>query len=364
MALAGTAARDDAEARGIVWEVRLGLVLGLPALAWGGLVAGLLIGGALVFRGSILASGVELAEGGPPVGLGFATRVALVASLTIGYTLCVWRWLVRSQLRDLELAAGRRRDPAAHLDEQRLHEMPLSFVRRSRWGGLAGVLIFVCFIEGPNALAGLRPLAAWTSLHALTYMLFLGVLFFWIAGRAAYFSVAGSRQTDPLESLEIDLLDPRPLYAVGRMALRGALTWVVGLSISTLAFANPELRFRESLMVFGPLLALTLAIATAALLLPVRGLHRRIVAVKREELDRVEAAIRGDRSRLVGARIAARADSLSLADLIAYRDLVSRTHEWPFETAALRRFGFYLLIPLLSWVGGALVERFVGLALD
>jgi hypothetical protein len=364
MALAETAAPDGVEPRAIVWEVRLGLALGLSALLWGALVAGLLVAGALVFRGAVLASGVELAGGKLSVGLGFATRVALVASLTTGYTLAVWRWLVRSQARDFQVATGPGGGPHPATDEALLHEMPVSVVRRSRWAGLAGILLFVCFIEGPNALVGAPPLAAWTSLHAMTYMLFLGVLFFWVGGRAAYFSIAGSPRRDPFASLEIDLLDPRPLHPIGRLALRGALTWVIGLSLATLAFVNPELRFRESLYVSVPLMAVILSIATGALLLPARGLHRRIVAVKREELDRVEAAIRGDRSRLEETRIGEGADSLSLADLIAYRDLVSRAQEWPFETAVLRRFGFYLLIPILSWVGGALVERLVGLALD
>lgn len=33
--------------------------------------------------------------------------------------------------------------------------------------------------------------------------------------------------------------------------------------------------------------------------------------------------------------------------------------EWPFDAGVLRRFGLYVLIPVASWVLGALVEPFV-----
>ena len=33
--------------------------------------------------------------------------------------------------------------------------------------------------------------------------------------------------------------------------------------------------------------------------------------------------------------------------------------EWPFDASTLARFGLYLLIPLGSWAGGALVERLI-----
>ena len=38
--------------------------------------------------------------------------------------------------------------------------------------------------------------------------------------------------------------------------------------------------------------------------------------------------------------------------------------KWPFAAATLRRFGIVLLLPLISWLGGALVERVVDAVLD
>lgn len=203
-------------------------------------------------------------------------------------------------------------------------------------------------------------------LHALSYMLGLGVLFFWIAGRAAYFSITSlPREREYLGTgPAVDLLDQRPMRVVGRMALRSSLSWIVGMSIGSLVFVNPELQLRQSILVLFPLLVAMIAIASAALLLPTRGVHRRIVRLKRSELERVDAAIRGERGALRKSKLAEQADSVSLADLIAYRGLIQAVPEWPFDASVVGRLGFYLLIPLGSWIGAALVERLVNLLLD
>ena len=109
--------------------------------------------------------------------------------------------------------------------------------------------------------------------------------------------------------------------------------------------------------------ALARAVASASLGLPVRGVHRCLREQKKAELDRVRAAIRGDRSSLVDSRIAGQADAISLADLIAYEARIESVREWPFDTSTPSRFGLFLLIPLVSWIGGALVERVVNAAL-
>ena len=56
-----------------------------------------------------------------------------------------------------------------------------------------------------------------------------------------------------------------------------------------------------------------LAAATAALLLPVRGLRNRIRKTKGAELERVYAAIRGDLEPLSGSPIARRAETVASA---------------------------------------------------
>jgi hypothetical protein len=223
------------------------------------------------------------------------------------------------------------------------------------------VLLFLLLVEVPSLLSGAPPLDAWRNLHTFTYMLALGVVFFWLSGRLAYFTLGGGSPGDALH--EIDLLDLRPVRALGRIGLRSALAWIVGLSIGSLVFVFQELSIRASLIVLIPLLLVTLGITLASLLVPLRGVHQRLRAAKERELLGVEAAVRGEPGALARTRLAGRAD-LGLADLLAYKQLVEDVPTWPFDSAGLRRLLLYLLIPVGSWIGGALVERMLGVFLD
>ncbi len=62
---------------------------------------------------------------------------------------------------------------------------------------------------------------------------------------------------------------------------------------------------------------------------------------------------RGDRERMTTDTAAAG----RLPALLAYETRIERVSEWPFDSPTLARFGLLLLLPLLSWLGGALVER-------
>ena len=53
-----------------------------------------------------------------------------------------------------------------------------------------------------------------------------------------------------------------------------------------------------------------------------------------------------------------------LPGLLAYVNQIESVREWPFDAPTLTRFFLYVAIPLGSWVGGALVERLLGAALD
>ena len=53
-----------------------------------------------------------------------------------------------------------------------------------------------------------------------------------------------------------------------------------------------------------------------------------------------------------------------LPALLAWEARVESIREWPFDTPTLVRFALFLLIPLGSWLGGAVVERVVDLVLD
>ncbi len=83
--------------------------------------------------------------------------------------------------------------------------------------------------------------------------------------------------------------------------------------------------------------------------------------VKREELARLKPLLRQAREDTLTSDVSTQG---RLTDLLTYQDRVESTPEWPFDSSTLLRFGIYLLIPVGSMVGGALVERIVDMVLD
>jgi hypothetical protein len=158
----------------------------------------------------------------------------------------------------------------------------------------------------------------------------------------------------------IDLLDLEPLGDFARLGLSNALrvVWIAAL------FSPFALDLENYAFLLATIAIITTGSATTVLVLPVRGIHRRIRQAKQDELARVNRAIRGDAAALAASAIADRGEPASLADLIAYRGLVESAREWPFDASTIKRFGLYLLIPLGSWSGGALVERMIDTLLD
>ncbi len=110
-----------------------------------------------------------------------------------------------------------------------------------------------------------------------------------------------------------------------------------------------------------PVYVATLAVATLALLIPVRGVRDRIRRAKRAGLAELEDELRRSRDAAVKGDLRVQGH---LADLLAYRAFVEGLREWPFDTSTLVRFALYTLIPVGSWLSGAFVERLLDRVLD
>jgi hypothetical protein len=155
----------------------------------------------------------------------------------------------------------------------------------------------------------------------------------------------------------VDLLDRSSLAPFSHMGLRNAFTWAVGSSIASLIFLDVE-----RIWPVAGVIAVTLFMATRALLDPVRQIQRRLRAAKRVELDRVREQIRSARASVLepgDVEGAAR-----LPGLLAWEARVEQVAEWPFDAPTLARFGALIVLAVGSWLGGALVERLLGVALD
>jgi len=59
-----------------------------------------------------------------------------------------------------------------------------------------------------------------------------------------------------------------------------------------------------------------------------------------------------------------REETSRLPALLAWETRVERMSAWPFDATSLFRFALLLLVPLGSWLGGALVERAVNALID
>jgi hypothetical protein len=195
----------------------------------------------------------------------------------------------------------------------------------------------------------------------------LGVTWTWVVGSFATFTggiltyrvfVDARKFAQLARSLPgVDLLDRQALLPFARQGLRSAIPGVI--FVTFLALNLGDSGFVLALALIGPAV---LAQNAVTLLIPMRGVHERLRAAKRDELARVRAAIRGEPGALRGSPLGNR-ERLSLADLLAWRAFVDAAPEWPIDLPTLGRFAAYVGVPLLGWVGAALVQHVLESAL-
>ena len=156
----------------------------------------------------------------------------------------------------------------------------------------------------------------------------------------------------------IDLLDISKLDGFGRIALRGALPWLLTGTIVLLLLLG-----QRSTELFLPLIAGLVASATIVFAWPMWRVHRLIDSAKKVELARLRREIVETRAafEMQGAESDRAASRLSA--LLALEGRVEKAREWPLDMPTVFRFALYLALPLGSWLGGAVVERILGLVM-
>ncbi len=191
----------------------------------------------------------------------------------------------------------------------------------------------------------------WTSLRTS--------FLFWAVTRFVYVDLTLAARFSGLGRFveRVDLLELGPFAVFGRHGLRSVLL-LMGLSaLFALMTLAPWGRSTS-----GAAIVATLAVGCLAFFAPVRGAHRR----RQEERDAALAKVRAAIHVRVAEPDAARPPepTRSLADLLAWEARLERVATWPFDAGTLVRFALYVAIGGGSWLGGALVERALGLALD
>ncbi len=199
--------------------------------------------------------------------------------------------------------------------------------------------------------------SAWSA--ATTWSLIGNAALFALMARVAWFQRTEERFLDRevTARLRVPLLDREGLAPYARRGLRASFFWLLGSTIASVLIFNWGFSVVTLIVVLC-----TLGIGTFSLIDPSRRLRRRVQQAKREELARVRAAIEAARAAALDASDAAAA--ARLPGLLAWEARIGAVREWPFDVSTWLRFGALALVAVGSWLGGALVERILGLALD
>ena len=216
--------------------------------------------------------------------------------------------------------------------------------------GAASYLVIGVAVTNATTPEPVNPWAWKTWNYDVVWHRVTTVFFVWWMACFCYVTVVESIRLSrsSAEIATVDILDMRPYQPLIRHGLTNALL-VIGM-VSVLSLLAVESRYYLALVGFW--IAFTV-LAWIGMMLPLRGIRKKIKAARNQELDWC-------RRQLVIARDALKSgdrQKQSIAEIMAYRTVVENTGNWPFDSLTLVRFTLYLLIPLGSWLGGAVVER-------
>lgn len=344
---------------GVLRSELAGRLAALESRSWGSLLLGIALAAALI--GAMLlwwaAFGLwsSLFDAREPLGISFDGRNHVAICILIAFIVPGLRWARRGEQRDLE-----RVRPLTTLEPTELSHAHSSLTFRvfALLGGLVlGTLILLLTRGDPAAslwLYAQDPHLVWSV--AANLVLFAAMI------HAARRTILGLRLLERVSSAirTLDLLDSTQLAPFGRIGLRPAFLWLGGSTIAS-ALGIGMRRVWPLVAV----ISVTLLCATLSFTRPAQIIRRRIREAKRLELERVrgriesarEGALSGDPERAPG-------HAALLPGLLAYEARIEAVNEWPFDTPTLMRFAALAIIATGSWVGGALVERFLGAVLD
>lgn len=287
---------------------------------------------------------------------------AIVCSLIGGYTVGVASFVYLNDLKDMLKLAETWSFPVERLG---IATKEVADGER-HWIRLVGLVCALCglamillTVPAAGEVLGLGPAYGhpWFAKAAALWFVVTVPPMFYLFGKGAYFTFREEQLTSGFmrEAMKIDLLHIEELAPLTRMALRRSFVWIVGGTIMSLFFLSGGI----DITLLLPLFIALDGIAVAVLLPPLIRIHRRIREAKHQELAELRAMIRAQRAAIAGDGEAAETASRRLPGLVALEQRIDQVREWPMDLGSFSRFGLYLGIPLVSWFGGAFVERFV-----
>ena len=225
--------------------------------------------------------------------------------------------------------------------------------------GLAIAATMTGFISDPAGaqITGLPPVAI--ALFAAGESFVLSLLFLLM-----YHTLRQLRAVARTHALapHINLFRPAPLYAFSQLTVRTAIAFVA-IVTATVVINAANLQ-SSPLVIVAPFLAGGITVATAAFVVPLLGMHRRISAEKKDLQwqagQRLEATI-VEVHRAADARDLSQADAMNklLGSLIAEREMLAKLPTWPWQPGTLGVFVTAILLPIALFLVTRLLERLV-----
>jgi hypothetical protein len=151
------------------------------------------------------------------------------------------------------------------------------------------------------------------------------------------------------QATRIDLFHPRPLYGFAGLTARTGIAVLLVIVVPSLL--TPAIFTTDSVWIWASYMGLGVAAALAVFVLPLRGVHSRLV-VEKQRLqfaaeDRLKAIL-AELARDVDAVDLSRADAVNktLGSLIQQREVLARLPTWPWSPGTLRGFVSIILLPI------------------
>ena len=260
-------------------------------------------------------------------------------------------------LRGMTRAADELR-PQLRLEEsdvrtrvETLGSQPVVAFRRAGWIGVFVSLMVPLLVDLPR---GEFSYALDQPVETVWHRVATPIVGWWF-GRLGYVILLESRRLSDLASglRGVDVFDLQPLLPFARQGLIHSLSLIGFVSIfAVMSFF--EVGFG---LAAGLITLICLPVAILSMWLPVRGVHIVIRDEKERRLAECRKKLRAlhvDSNRGLSERV-----TRDLADVLTLRAHLEAVREWPFDVSVVVRLAVYLVIPIGSWAGAALVERAV-----
>jgi hypothetical protein len=222
----------------------------------------------------------------------------------------------------------------------------LRFPMRQVIIGFAAGLLYALAFSIPSLQIASTLNGEWGTLSItvgqLTLSVCVGILLSVRLHIAGLFSALG-------KEIEFSIFEQTPLQAFAKVGMLDVVIVVGGMAIATVQSLDAQFRLENYLSA----VVIAAPAALALLYRPMREIHKRMLARKKELLAPINALI-------AQASEASTSDDIRLLEeLLQRRDRILALHTWPLDISIWRRLAFYVLIPPLAWAGAALMEVFV-----